>query len=156
MLSMRGIPQLYSGEEIAMEGKEDPDNRRDFPGGFPVDTHNAFTASGRTRDEQRMWQWTRDWIALRRQHSALRNGSLTDLLCNDNVFAFLRRNREETMIVVINQSSDQERLLLPAIDLKEGIRLQAVLGPTDSVIVKNGSIPLAAPPKTAVAYQVIR
>ncbi len=28
ILSVRGIPQLYYGEEIAMEGKEDPDNRR--------------------------------------------------------------------------------------------------------------------------------
>src|SRR4029453_766960 len=45
VLSVRGIPQLYYGEEIALEGKDDPDNRRDFPGGFPGDTHNAFTES---------------------------------------------------------------------------------------------------------------
>ena len=156
MLSMRGVPQLYSGEEIAMEGKEDPDNRRDFPGGFPGDTHNTFTASGRTRDEQRMWQWTHDWIALRRQHSALRNGALTDLLCNDNVFAFLRRNRDETMIVIINRSSDHEKLLLPAIALGEGVQLRPAFGATDSVVAKNGSIALIAPPKTALAYQVTR
>ena len=31
ILSVRGIPQLYYGEEIGMEGKDDPDNRRDFP-----------------------------------------------------------------------------------------------------------------------------
>jgi neopullulanase len=42
MLTVRGIPQLYSGEEIAMKGKEDPDNRRDFPGGFPADSRSAF------------------------------------------------------------------------------------------------------------------
>ena len=46
-LSVRGIPQLYYGEEIAMEGKDDPDNRRDFPGGFPGDARNAFDRSGR-------------------------------------------------------------------------------------------------------------
>src|SRR6185436_19186289 len=46
-LSVRGIPQLYYGEEIAMEGKEDPDNRRDFPGGFPGDARNKFESSGR-------------------------------------------------------------------------------------------------------------
>ena len=53
-LSVRGIPQLYYGEEIAMEGKEDPDNRRDFPGGFPGDAHNKFEQSERTRDEERV------------------------------------------------------------------------------------------------------
>ncbi|MGD0790528.1 MAG: hypothetical protein ABR920_02050 [Terriglobales bacterium] len=31
---------------------DDPDNRRDFPGGFPGDPRNAFTASGRTAEQQ--------------------------------------------------------------------------------------------------------
>ena len=39
VLSVRGIPQLYYGEELAMEGKEDPDNRQDFPPGFPLRPH---------------------------------------------------------------------------------------------------------------------
>ena len=34
IMTVRGIPQIYAGEEIAMEGEDDPDNRRDFPGGF--------------------------------------------------------------------------------------------------------------------------
>ena len=52
LLTMRGIPQIYSGDEIAMPGGDDPDNRRDFPGGFPGDPRNAFTASGRTPEQQ--------------------------------------------------------------------------------------------------------
>ena len=70
-LSVRGIPQLYYGEEIAMEGKDDPDNRRDFPGGFPGDARNAFSDSGTHAKEQRMFEWTRAWIRLRAEHSAL-------------------------------------------------------------------------------------
>jgi glycosidase len=31
LLTSRGIPSIYFGDEIAMEGGEDPDNRRDFP-----------------------------------------------------------------------------------------------------------------------------
>ena len=38
ILSTRGIPQLYYGEEIAMTGGHDPDNRKDFPGGFSGDS----------------------------------------------------------------------------------------------------------------------
>src|SRR5262249_29337854 len=74
ILTVRGIPQLYSGEEIAMEGRDDPDNRRDFPGGFPGDARNVFVATERTKDQQRMWQWTHDWIKLRRDHAAIRRG----------------------------------------------------------------------------------
>src|ERR1041385_8525386 len=74
-LSVRGIPQLYAGEELAMEGKDDPDNRRDFPGGFPYgsspDTRSAFTKEGRRRDEQRMFEWTQKWIRLRLEHSEI-------------------------------------------------------------------------------------
>src|SRR5215813_4384808 len=92
-LMVRGTPKLYYGEEIAMEGKEDPDNRRDFPGGFPGDSRNAFSASGRTAVEQRMWQWTHDWLALRREHVAIRQGAQTDLFYDDDVYAFARHNR---------------------------------------------------------------
>ena len=73
-LALRGIPQLYYGDEIAMPGEGDPDNRRDFPGGFPGDPRNAFEPSGRTPEEQQAYTWTRAWIALRRAHSALRRG----------------------------------------------------------------------------------
>src|ERR1700730_5983075 len=98
MLTVRGIPQLYSGEEIAMEGKDDPDNRRDFPGGFPGDSRTAFTKEGRTPDEQRMLEWTHDWIQLRREHSALRDGRLIDLYYDDDAYAYARVDSKETVI----------------------------------------------------------
>jgi len=48
LATLRGIPQLYYGNEIGMTGGDDPDNRHDFPGGFPGDGHNGFLASGRS------------------------------------------------------------------------------------------------------------
>ena len=65
VLSVRGTPQLYAGEEIAMEGKEDPDNRRIFPA-------RAFTSEGRTPKEREMFDWTRSWIRLRREQAVAR------------------------------------------------------------------------------------
>ena len=50
LLTLRGMPQIYSGDEIGMPGGEDPDNRHDFPGGFAGDAHNAFTKAGRTAE----------------------------------------------------------------------------------------------------------
>jgi glycosidase len=39
MLTMRGMPQIYRGDEIGMPGGPDPDDRRDFPGGFAEHSH---------------------------------------------------------------------------------------------------------------------
>ena len=152
ILTTRGIPQLYSGEEIAMEGKQDPDNRRDFPGGFPGDSRNAFSANGRSETEQRMWQWTRDWIALRQHYAAIRNGRLTDLFYDDDIYAYARHNSEQMVIIIINRSGDKRTLSLPAVDLANNIQLTPVLGQGETSTIRSGSIELSVPAKTAVAY----
>ncbi len=51
LLTTRGIPQIYYGTELMMTGTKqgtDGNVRRDFPGGWPGDSHNAFTEAGRT------------------------------------------------------------------------------------------------------------
>jgi neopullulanase len=106
VLSVRGIPQLYYGEEIAMEGKEDPDNRRDFPSA-------AFAANGRNAKQQRMFEWTRAWIRLRREHSAIRRGRLIDLVYDDNVYVFARQDNSETVVIGINRDDKEQEVTLP-------------------------------------------
>ena len=76
VLTMRGTPELYYGDEIGMPGGNDPDNRRDFPGGFPGDKHNAFTQSGRTSDQQEIFSHVQKLLRLRNEHPALRHGQL--------------------------------------------------------------------------------
>ena len=54
LLTMNRTPQLYYGTEILMNGtkeKTDGNVRKDFPGGFKGDSHNAFTREGRTAEE---------------------------------------------------------------------------------------------------------
>jgi neopullulanase len=113
-VAIRGTPQLYYGEEIAMRGGHDPDNRRDFPGGFPKDARDAFTREGRTAEEQRMYEWTRDWLALRRRHTALRRGSLVDLHFDEDSYAFARRDERETIVVAFNRSAAPKEMRIPA------------------------------------------
>ena len=156
MLTTRGTPQLYSGEEIAMEGKEDPDNRRDFPGGFPGDKHNAFLASQRTAREQRMWQWTHDWIELRREHSAIRDGRLIDLFYDDDVYAFARMDSTETVIIAINRSAEEKKIRISAaaINVRHGAQISPLNGAPGKASVTNGQSVLILPVKMAVAYGI--
>lgn len=154
MLTIRGTPQLYSGEEVAMEGKDDPDNRRDFPGGFPGDRRNAFTANERTASQQRMWQWTRDWIKLRREHAAIRRGRLVDLLYDDDVYAYARQDGTETVIIAINRSAKEKRIKISAanINARNNAELRLLLGSGRTTTVTGGEVTLIVPARMAVAY----
>ncbi len=90
LATMRGMPQIYSGDEIAMSAGSDGDNRADFPGGFPGDPKNAFTAAGRTPQQQAMFAWVQGLLDLRAHHGALQTGAQQDLLADDSGFVFAR------------------------------------------------------------------
>jgi glycosidase len=93
--TIRGTPQLYSGDEIAMAGDDDPDNRRDFPGGFGGDPRDAFTAAGRAPVEQEVFAWTAGLLAVRRAHAVLQQGIEQNLAATDDILAFVRAPGEE-------------------------------------------------------------
>lgn len=83
LFTTRGMPQLYSGDELAMRGHGDPDNRRDFP-------TSAFTAAGRTPEQARMFDWVQSLATVRREHPVLACGGEQVLLVSDNWLVTLR------------------------------------------------------------------
>jgi len=97
--TIRGIPQLYSGDEIAMPGGDDPDNRRDFPGGFPGDTQNAFAPAGRTPEQQDVYAHVQRLLKLRREHTALRFGDQKHLIVTDDYYLFTREAPGERLLI---------------------------------------------------------
>jgi glycosidase len=90
ILTTRGMPQIYSGDELAMHGGEDPDNRREFPGGFPGASANAFAADGRTAEQQQMYAWVSQLAASRRAHLALTCGAEQVLASSDDWMVYAR------------------------------------------------------------------
>jgi len=139
LLTLRGIPQIYSGDEIGMPGGDDPDNRRDFPGGFPGDAHDAFTASGRTPEQQDVFAQVQSLLALRKAYPALRTGKQWHIGWDDSYYAFLRELPEEKLLVVYNNSSSSRTLKIPLADtpLEGAQRLQPVFGGTPAEITEG-------------------
>lgn len=156
MLTIRGTPQVYAGEEIAMEGGDDPDNRRDFPGGFAGDARNAFTRAGRNPAEQRMYEWTRSLLTLRREHTALRRGAMVDLHFDEDSYAYARRDARETVVVALNRSSAPKVMNVPAsyLNARDGARLEPLLGAMDRPAFAAGSLKLTVPARSAVFYKL--
>lgn len=102
MLTSRGTPILYSGDELAMLGGEDPDNRRDFPGGFPGDLRNAFEDSGREPAERSVWNHIARLGGLRKKYSALATGKSLDLLDAQQQYVYARQNDQHCLLVAFN------------------------------------------------------
>ncbi|HEX8186176.1 MAG TPA: alpha-amylase family glycosyl hydrolase [Blastocatellia bacterium] len=118
LMTTRGIPLIYYGDEIAMEGRGDPDNRRDFPGGFPGDNRNAFSNEGRTREMRQVLDHLRRVVGLRRELDALRHGKLVTLAVADQQYAFARHTQREFAIAVFNNDSKEAMLEIDTTPLK--------------------------------------
>jgi len=115
LLTTRGTPLIYYGDEIALPGGGDPDNRRDFPGGWPEDSRNAFTPSGRTASEERVHAHVKKLLALRRELVPLRRGKLVPLESGPTTAAFARVTPAAAVIIAFNNSAQDQplRLSLP-------------------------------------------
>jgi glycosidase len=115
MATMRGIPQLYYGSEIGMagdKGKGDADIRQDFPGGWKGDTNNAFSASGRTAEQAKYFDFSKKVLNWRKNKAVIHTGKLTHYIPENNVYVYFRHNDKETVMVVINNAPDAQKLNL--------------------------------------------
>jgi glycosidase len=115
-LTLRGIPELYYGDEIAMPGGNDPDNRRDFPGGWHDDEKSAFTVEGRTPEQQEVFAYVEKLLRLRREHAALRGGQLWHLSSDDTSYVFLREAEEEKLVFAFHNGTQPRDLNIPLHD----------------------------------------
>jgi glycosidase len=127
VLTLRGIPQLFYGDEIGMPGGSDPDNRRDFPGGWPGDARNAFTENGRTPEQQKIFMAVQNLLQLRGTHAALRTGKLFHVFSDDDSYIFVRQSGDERLLIVFNNSPKGRTLTLPQSYSPLAERLRATL-----------------------------
>ena len=113
LLTVNRIPQLYYGTEVLMNGtkeKTDGNVRKDFPGGFPGDTHNAFTKEGRTKAEQSMFQWTSRLLHWRQGNEVITKGSQTQFMPNNGIYVIARQYQGKTALTVLNGTSSPATL----------------------------------------------
>ncbi|KEZ92122.1 glycoside hydrolase family 13 protein [Nonlabens ulvanivorans] len=121
VLTTRGIPQLYYGDEIGMAGNRDTDGdgdiRRDFPGGWNGDEINAFK---KPTDYQKGFQdFTKRLLNYRKNKPVLHTGKLLQYVPENNCYVYFRYNDESRVMIIIN--NNPEAITLNLNRFKEGI-----------------------------------
>ena len=94
LLTIPGLPTLYYGDEIGMTGAADPDNRRMMRFGKQLNAR-----------ERAMLHTVRNLVKLRRRHPALRYGDFFVLHADRSLFAYVRSDPNERILVVLNKDS---------------------------------------------------
>ena len=149
-----------------MQGGKDPDNRRDFPGGFPGDTRNAFTKTGRTASEEEVFAWTSSLLKLRSTYLALQTEIEQNLFADDDVFAFVRSPDEAgcapdhssgRLLIVVNKADRSKVVNLPLEEtaLAGCAEFQAVTPATATApVVSGGKLHIEEPAAAMTVFEV--
>ena len=101
LLTIPGIPIIYYGDEIGMTGASDPDNRRMMR--FDDELNE---------NEKQTFNHVSKLIHIRKEHPALRYGDFLTLQADENIYAYLRSDMNERVLVIVNKNPNEQRLEL--------------------------------------------
>ncbi|RLD87371.1 MAG: alpha-amlyase [Bacteroidetes bacterium] len=113
LMTTRGIPQIYYGTEILMTGLEHNghgDIRKDFPGGWPGDTLNAFVAEGRTKEQNEAFNYLKTLMNWRKNKKVIHTGKLTHYIPQDGVYVYFRYNNTKSVMVLLNNTEEDKTI----------------------------------------------
>ena len=105
LLTSRGIPQMYYGQELLMNGtKEGSDGyvRKDVPGGFPGDTTSEFTAEGRSELQNEAFDFLKNIAHWRRGNDRIAKGKLKHFIPENGMYVYQRSYNGKDFVVVMN------------------------------------------------------
>jgi hypothetical protein len=130
-----GIPIVYYGSEIALDGGEDPDNRRQMSFRADKELIDYITKIGELRNDL----------------PSLTRGALEVLYEKKGMAVFKRTYKDETAVIAINNTSNTQNITLTSEQLEEDKELRGLLA-NDLVRSNNGEYNLAIDREEAEIY----
>ena len=112
LMTLRGVPQMYYGDEILMKNFSNPDGliRSDFPGGWDGDKSNKFTADGRTPAENDAFNYVRKLANYRKNTTALQTGKMMQYIPENGVYVYFRYDDSKTVMVIYNGGDNDKTI----------------------------------------------
>ncbi|MBI9066788.1 MAG: glycoside hydrolase family 13 protein [Salinivirgaceae bacterium] len=114
ILTTRGIPQIYYGTEILMDGQEHEGHgqiRKDFPGGWEGDTTNAFTKEDRTVEQNEAYNYVSTILNWRKNNEVIHSGKLKHFLPEDGIYVMFRYTEDDAVMVILNNNNTDDKTL---------------------------------------------
>ncbi|MEA3499926.1 MAG: alpha-amylase family glycosyl hydrolase, partial [Candidatus Marinimicrobia bacterium] len=108
IFGLRGIPQIYYGDEIGITGAHDPENRKEFPGGFSYTDHNSFYDSTRTENENIIHNQFKKFINFRKNHADLFLSKMKHVMLDISVYLVIRENNNRQLLIFYNDNENSE------------------------------------------------
>ena len=110
--TVRGIPQIYYGSEIGMQGDKnkggDADIRRDFPGGWKGDSQNAFNPKTQTLEQKEFHDYTQKLLNWRKGKEVIHTGKTKHYMPKEKVYVYFRYNDSDKVMVIINNNEKDQ------------------------------------------------
>jgi glycosidase len=154
VLTTRGIPQFYYGNEILMTGTTTPDGkvRLDFKGGWPEDKVNKFTAAGRTEKENEAFNYVRKLATYRKNNEVLQTGKMMQFVPQDGIYVYFRYNADKTVMMLMNGEEKEVSLSTARFAERTTGFTQAINVATDEVLTDISQIKI--PAKTTLVLEL--
>lgn len=108
LLTMPGMPQLYYGTEILMNGnksKSDGDIRKDFPGGWAGDNSNQFTKTGRSNVQNEAFSFMQNLLKWRKGNKIISEGKMKHYVLQNGVYVYERYLGDKNVVCFMNGTS---------------------------------------------------
>ncbi|USD64434.1 maltodextrin glucosidase [Vibrio sp. SCSIO 43136] len=147
LFSYLGVPCLYYGTEVGLEGGQDPDNRRCFP----------WDLVGKTS-----WQpFFTSLAKLRNESLSLQSGSLVTLHLDESAWVFARQIGDDVTFIALNLDQATKPLTIPLwkVGFEQGelvSKLHTVTESVDRNEISEGECKVVLAAKSAVIFSVER
>ncbi|MCW8996689.1 MAG: alpha-amylase family glycosyl hydrolase, partial [Psychromonas sp.] len=128
ILTIPGVPVIYYGDEIGMTGASDPDNRR-----------MMRFSDGLNQNEKQTFKDVSKLVHIRDDHPALRYGDFLTLQADKNIYAYLRSDMNERILIILNKYEKRQEVNL-TVPSFYNIRRAKNLITSEFVLVKENKL----------------
>ena len=137
IMTTRGIPQLYYGTEIVMEGDKSRGDgylREEFPGGWPDHERSVLSGENLTGTEQEALAFTRNLLNWRKNKEVIHTGRMKHYIPQDGIYVYFRYDDHESVMIILNTNKKESKTI------RKDKYIESMEGFTRGVDVNTGRV----------------